>query len=373
VRTAPASATAMMDPTVSSRRLHRCPSRRRKRATNTWRRSSDRGSSIHAAGPGQPLCCELYSALKEQDRTNQSSEVRRRSRNLALLDSDRSWQWKGDHLPLSQEIYSDPAYQALGEGHGPARDRASSRTLAPGDLADGSRLMMSSGCAGCTRTSRECHPGEVEQACTQDDSGEAINIGQLDACHDSQIRCEQVEPCRFRASRSPGCLSGRVWTTRCTIVADTGRKRPLLLVTGCRPARKEAGDLIQAYLERWGAKVTTCKQWTGLERIRVCSFHAMRRLLWLAMIAVGIQALMILARGCVGLSLDRAKEGSFPRSASWRTEYGGSSRPDLRRAGGSFASGHGSVRCRVRASIAHLPALANGDSRYQAPATRSMQ
>jgi hypothetical protein len=40
----------------------------------------------------------------------------------------------------------------------------------------------------------------------------------------------------------------------------------------------------------------------------------------------------------------------------------------------SFASGHVvSAAVAVRASIAHLPALANGDSRYQAPATRSMQ
>ena len=47
------------------------------------------------------------------------------------------------------------------------------------------------------------------------------------------------------------------------IVAHTGRKQPLLLVTDCRPASpKEAGDLIQAYLERWGSEEVTraCKQ-----------------------------------------------------------------------------------------------------------------
>ena len=96
------------------------------------------------------------------------------------------------------------------------------------------------------------------------------------------------------------------------IVAHTGRKRPLLLVTDCRPANtKEAGDLIQAYLERWGSEEVTraCKQLTGLERIRVRSFHAMRRLLWLAMIAVGIQSLMILTRPRLRRAiLDRAKE-----------------------------------------------------------------
>jgi hypothetical protein len=97
------------------------------------------------------------------------------------------------------------------------------------------------------------------------------------------------------------------------IVAHTGRKRPLLLVTDCRPASpKEAGDLIQATSSGGGEEVTrACKQLTGLERIRVRSFHAMRRLLWLAMIAVGIQALMILTRPRRRLRraiLDRAKE-----------------------------------------------------------------
>jgi hypothetical protein len=52
-----------------------------------------------------------------------------------------------------------------------------------------------------------------------------------------------------------------------------------------------------------------CKQLTGLERIRVRSLAAMRRLLWLAMIAVGIQALIILTRPRLRRAiLDRAKE-----------------------------------------------------------------
>jgi hypothetical protein len=56
------------------------------------------------------------------------------------------------------------------------------------------------------------------------------------------------------------------------IVAHTGRKRPLLLVTDCRPASpKEAGDLIQALPRAVGSEEVTraCKQLTGLERIRV--------------------------------------------------------------------------------------------------------
>jgi hypothetical protein len=96
------------------------------------------------------------------------------------------------------------------------------------------------------------------------------------------------------------------------IVAHTGRKRPLLLVTNRRPERpEEAGALIQAYFERWGNEEVTraCKQLTGLERIRVRALSALRRLTWLAMIAVGIQALSVLT--CPQLTratLDRAKE-----------------------------------------------------------------
>ena len=68
---------------------------------------------------------------------------------------------------------------------------------------------------------------------------------------------------------------------------------------------------VQAYLERWGSEEVTraCKQLTGLEGIRVRSLAAMRRLLWLAMIAVGIQALILLTRPRLRRAiLDRAKE-----------------------------------------------------------------
>jgi len=86
---------------------------------------------------------------------------------------------------------------------------------------------------------------------------------------------------------------------------------PAIKKLGYWTVQKEAGDLIQAYLERWGSEEVTraCKQLTGLERIRVRSFHAMRRLLWLAMIAVGMQSLMILTRPRLRRAiLDRAKE-----------------------------------------------------------------
>ncbi len=96
------------------------------------------------------------------------------------------------------------------------------------------------------------------------------------------------------------------------IVAYTGRRRPVLLVTGVRPnSATEAGLLIQSYLERWKNEEVTraCKQLTGLERVRVRTFDAIRRLLWCAMIAVGIQALKILTSPRWKQAiLDRAKE-----------------------------------------------------------------
>lgn len=96
------------------------------------------------------------------------------------------------------------------------------------------------------------------------------------------------------------------------IVVHTGKKNPMWLVTDRRPeSTEEAGTLIQAYLERWGNEEITraCKQLTGLERVCVRSLRAIRRLVWLAMIAVGIQAFLILTQKRWTHSvLDRAKE-----------------------------------------------------------------
>lgn len=236
---------------------------------------------------------------------------------------------KGDHLPLSQEVFStqDPAYQALGEGAWTATyQRAIERVLA--HIGPEGIWLMDRGFDDVfwlrwmhgnveqsvirVKSNRSVHPGTTEE--------KAINIGQLaetlDARHTTQIRyvnkSNHVE--KFRSisfAWVPIWVKG-VDHALYLIVAHTGRKRPLLLVTDRRPAStKEAGDLIQAYLERWGSEEVTraCKQLTGLERIRVRSFHAIRRLLWLSMIAVGIQALMILTRPRLRRAiLDRAKE-----------------------------------------------------------------
>ena len=230
---------------------------------------------------------------------------------------------------MSQEIFStqDPAYQALGEGAWTATyQRAIERVLA--HIGPEGIWLMDRGFDDVfwlrwmhanveqsvirVKSNRSVHPGTTQE--------KAINIGQLaetlDARHTTQLRhvnkSNHVE--KFRSipfAWVPIWVKG-VDHALYLIVAHTGRKRPLLLVTDCRPAStKEAGDLIQAYLERWGSEEVTraCKQLTGLERIRVRSFHAMRRLLWLAMIAVGIQALMILTRPRLRRAiLDRAKE-----------------------------------------------------------------
>ena len=235
----------------------------------------------------------------------------------------------GDHLPLCQEIFStqDPAYQALGEDAWTTTyQRTIERVLA--HLGPDGIWLMDRGFDDVfwlrwmhanveqsvirVKSNRSVRPGTSQE--------KAVNIGELaetlDARHTTQIRYVDKSSHKEKLRSIPFTWVP-IWVNGVDhalylIVAHTGRKRPLLLVTDCRPAStNEAGDLVQAYLERWGSEEVTraCKQLTGLERIRVRSFHAMRRLLWLAMIAVGIQSLMILTRPRLRRAiLDRAKE-----------------------------------------------------------------
>ena len=235
----------------------------------------------------------------------------------------------GDHLPLSQELFStqDPAYQALGEEAWTTTYRlAIEHVLA--HLGPEGIWLMDRGFDDAfwlrwmhanveqsvirLKSNRNVRPGTNQE--------KTINVGQLaetlDARHTTQIRYVDKSSHEEKLRSIPFAWVP-IWVDGVDhalylIVAHTGRKRPLLLVTDRRPAStKEAGDLIQAYLERWGSEEVTraCKQLTGLERIRVRSFHAMRRLLWLAMIAVGFQSLMILTRPRLKRAiLDRAKE-----------------------------------------------------------------
>ena len=236
---------------------------------------------------------------------------------------------RGDHLPLCQEIFStqDPAYQALGvDAWTRTYQHAIERVLA--HLGPAGIWLMDRGFDDIfwmgwmhahvqqsvirLKANRLVHPGTKQE--------KAMNVGRLaetlEARHTTQIRYvdKSTHEEKYRSipfTWAPIWVEG-VDHALYLIVAHTGRKRPLLVVTDRRPARPEdAGDLIQAYLERWGSEEVTraCKQLTGLERIRVRSFPAMRRLLWLAMIAVGIQALIPLTRPRLSRAiLDRAKE-----------------------------------------------------------------
>jgi hypothetical protein len=235
----------------------------------------------------------------------------------------------GDHLPLYQNIFStqDPAYQALGENAWTRTYQIAIENVLEHIGNDGIWL-LDRGFDDIVwmrwlhthvqqnvirmKSNRRIHPGTKQE--------KATNVGRLaetlEARHTTEIR--YVDKSNHQEKfRSIPFTWVPIWVEGVDhalylIVGHTGRKRPLLLVTDRRPkSSKDAGELIQAYLERWGSEEVTraCKQLTGLERIRVRSLPAIRRLLWLAMIAVGIQALVILTRPRLRRALlDRAKE-----------------------------------------------------------------
>ena len=235
----------------------------------------------------------------------------------------------GNHLPLFQDLFStkDPGYQALGENAWTRTFQlAIERVLEHVDR--GGIWLMDRGFDDIAwmiwmatkvdqyvtrmKNNRLVHPGTKEAP--------AVNIARLAetlaARHTTQVRYvdkstheEKYRPVPF--GWAPIWIKG-VDHPLYLVVGHTGRKRPLLLVTNVRPeGPKEAGELIQAYFERWGNEEVTraCKQLTGLERIRVRKWQAIRRLAWLAMIALGIQALSALTRPRLRrATLDRAKE-----------------------------------------------------------------
>lgn len=235
----------------------------------------------------------------------------------------------GNHLPLFQDLFStqDPAYQALGEdAWTKTYQLAIERVVA--HVGPEGIWLMDRGFDDIAwlnwmhahvhqsvirlKTNRLVRPGTKQES--------PINLGRLaetlNVRHTTQIRYVDKSTHEER-HRSIPFTWAPIWVDGVNhplylIVGHTGRKRPLLLVTDHCPVRPEdAGELIQAYLERWGNEEMTraCKQLTGLERIRVRSFAAMRRLVWLAMIAVGIQAHMVLTRPQLRRAiLDRAKE-----------------------------------------------------------------
>lgn len=90
-------------------------------------------------------------------------------------------------------------------------------------------------------------------------------------------------------------VDGSFW-----LVVVTGTQgEDWLLLTDQRPRNtKEAEAIVQAYIERWGNEELTrlWKQCVDAEDIRVRKLLAIRRLLFLSMVATGIQALWLLLR-----------------------------------------------------------------------------
>ena len=179
----------------------------------------------------------------------------------------------GDHLPLCQELFStqDPAYQALGEKAWTRTFQSAIERVLAHLGHEGIWLMdrgfddivwMSWMHANVQQTvirmkaNRLVHPGTKQE--------KAMNVGRLaetlEARHTTQIRYvdksnHQEKFRSFPFTWAPIWVEG-VDHALYLIVAHTGRKRPLLLVTDHRPESSEdAGELIQAYLERWGIEI----------------------------------------------------------------------------------------------------------------------
>jgi hypothetical protein len=88
----------------------------------------------------------------------------------------------------------------------------------------------------------------------------------------------------------PG-IDKRMW-----LVIAKGRKQDWYLLSNEEKMdAKRAGEIVLAYIFRWGnEEVTRCfKQCTGAENFRVRSLVAIRRLLFLAMLALAVQALLL--------------------------------------------------------------------------------
>jgi hypothetical protein len=97
-------------------------------------------------------------------------------------------------------------------------------------------------------------------------------------------------------SYAPVRVAGRSYT----LIAVTGTRHEDWRLLTNKPVRtwKDAAALVRAYLARWGGEewIRCMKQSTGIEDVRVRGFASLRRMLLLAMIAMGIQALWLLRR-----------------------------------------------------------------------------
>lgn len=236
---------------------------------------------------------------------------------------------KGNQLPVAQDLFStqDPSYQALGE-------EAWTKTF----QLSIERVIKDVGRGGCWQMDRgfddivwmNWMSKRVDQYNLRLKGNRRVRPGTKEAAplpvetFAETLAARHKMPIRYvdkRSHKEKSRIISFTWAPiwidgvdhpPYLIVAHTGRKHPLLVVTNKRPENaEEAAASITAYLERWGNEEMTraCKQLTGLERIRVRSMAALRRMMWLAMIAVGLQALSILTCGrLTRATLDRAKE-----------------------------------------------------------------
>jgi Transposase DDE domain len=300
----------------------------RRNEAKRQRRSNEASHSERAKRRAPRARAEARAKARKADRLKYPSPAALKKLGYWMVEIEAG-DGKGNHLPLFQDVFSTqaPDYQALGEN---AWTRTFQLALehALKYLDRGGIWLMDRGFDDIVwmswiaamveqyvirlKSNRLIHPG------TEDAT--AVNILRfaqtLEARHTTQVRSvdKSTHQEKYRTipfAWAPIWIDG-VEQAQYLVVGHTGRKRPLLLITNRRPeSPQEAGELIQAYLERWGNEEVTraCKQLTGLERIRVRKLQAIRRLVWLAMIAVGIQALSILTRPrWTQATLNRAKE-----------------------------------------------------------------
>ena len=83
------------------------------------------------------------------------------------------------------------------------------------------------------------------------------------------------------------------------IAIDGGRDEDIVLLTNARITNADqAEQIVLAYLRRWGSEEATraYKQLTGVEDFRVRKWESIQRLTFLAMMAYGVQALLLITR-----------------------------------------------------------------------------
>lgn len=218
------------------------------------------------------------------------------------------------HLPLVQDIYSttDPAYQALGED---AWDKTFQRGIEKVMSTRGSHgtWLFDRGfdghgwidylhntvrlsCVVRMRSSRKLEVGDVRNPMVTTVKKLASGLAKPYSVDTPYVNKSTHKLEYFRRSftyvpvRVPGTMR-RLW-----LIVVKGRKEDWYLLCNEEEMNAErASQIVLAYLLRWGnEEVTRCfKQCTGAEKFRVRKLVAIRRLLFLAMLALATQALLL--------------------------------------------------------------------------------